>query len=94
MIVAYLDCELSFRRISSRVGRNQTIVMRIRHRWMQEGTTDRCGRSHRPQCTISREGRQIVRMTVTDRSVTLRTIAHHVASFSICAYHSKLFTAE
>ncbi|GFX40252.1 transposable element Tcb1 transposase [Trichonephila clavipes] len=29
--------------------------MRICDRWMQEGTTDRCGRSHPPQCTTSRE---------------------------------------
>ncbi|GFW90732.1 transposable element Tcb1 transposase [Trichonephila clavipes] len=47
---------------------------------MQEGTTDRRGRSHPPQCTISREDRQIVRMTVTDRSVTSRTIAQHIES--------------
>ncbi|GFW90723.1 transposable element Tcb1 transposase [Trichonephila clavipes] len=47
---------------------------------MQEGTTDRRGRSHPPQCTISREDRQIVRMAVTDRSVTSRTIAQHIKS--------------
>ncbi|GFW93896.1 uncharacterized protein TNCV_4221761 [Trichonephila clavipes] len=52
-IVAYRDCGLSFREIGSRVGRNQTTVMRICDRWMQEGTTDRCGRSHPPQYTIS-----------------------------------------
>ncbi|GFS73542.1 transposable element Tcb1 transposase [Trichonephila clavipes] len=45
-IVVYRDCGLSFREISSRVGRNQTTVMRICDRWMQEGTTDRRGRSH------------------------------------------------
>ncbi|GFV13763.1 transposable element Tcb1 transposase [Trichonephila clavipes] len=45
---------------------------------MQEGTTDRRGRSHSPQCTISREDRQIVRMTARDRSVTSRTIAQHI----------------
>ncbi|GFT26709.1 transposable element Tcb1 transposase [Trichonephila clavipes] len=58
--------------ISSRVGRNQTTVMRICDRWMQEGTTDRRGRSHPPQCTISRVDRQIVRMAVTNRSVPSR----------------------
>ncbi|GFX19816.1 transposable element Tcb1 transposase [Trichonephila clavipes] len=47
---------------------------------MQEGTTDQCGRSHQPQCTTSRENRQIVRMAVTDRSVTSRTIAQHIES--------------
>ncbi|GFT08665.1 transposable element Tc3 transposase [Trichonephila clavipes] len=42
--------------------RNQTTVMRICDRWMQEGTTDRRGRSHPSQYTTSREDRQIVRM--------------------------------
>ncbi|GFU25190.1 transposable element Tc1 transposase [Trichonephila clavipes] len=45
-----------------------------------EGTTDRRGRSHPPQCTISREDRQIVCKAVTDRSVTSRTIAQHIES--------------
>ncbi|GFW86406.1 transposable element Tcb1 transposase [Trichonephila clavipes] len=79
-IVAYRDCELSFTEIRSRVGRNQTTVMRICDRWMQEGTTDRRGRSHPPQCTTSREDRQHVRIAVTDRSVTSRTIAQHIES--------------
>ncbi|GFV26034.1 uncharacterized protein TNCV_2694001 [Trichonephila clavipes] len=35
-IVAYRDCRLYFREIGSRVGRNQTTVMRICDRWMQE----------------------------------------------------------
>ncbi|GFX99915.1 transposable element Tcb1 transposase [Trichonephila clavipes] len=59
--------------IGSRVGRNQKTVMRIFDRWMQEGTTDRHGRSHPPQSTSSCEDRQIERMAVTDRSVTSRT---------------------
>ncbi|GFY34215.1 uncharacterized protein TNCV_2505181 [Trichonephila clavipes] len=42
-IVAYRDCGLSFREIGSRVGRNQTTVMRICDRWIQEGMTDRRG---------------------------------------------------
>ncbi|GFT79703.1 transposable element Tcb1 transposase [Trichonephila clavipes] len=54
--------------------------MRICDRWMQKGTTDRRGRSHPPQCTTSREDRQIVRMAETDRSVTSRTVAHHIES--------------
>ncbi|GFW32083.1 transposable element Tcb1 transposase [Trichonephila clavipes] len=73
-IVAYRDCGLSFREIGSRVGRNQTTVMRICDRWMQKSTTDQRGRSHPPQYTTSRENRQIVCMTVTDRSVTSRTL--------------------
>ncbi|KFM62380.1 Transposable element Tcb1 transposase, partial [Stegodyphus mimosarum] len=79
-IVAYRECGLSFREIGSRVGRNQTTVMRICDRWMQEGTTDRCVRSHPPQCTTSCVDRNIVRMAVTDRSVTSRTIAQHIQS--------------
>ncbi|GFV99534.1 uncharacterized protein TNCV_5078981 [Trichonephila clavipes] len=35
-IVAYRDYGLSFREIGSRVGRNQTTVMRICDRWMPE----------------------------------------------------------
>ncbi|GFV50710.1 transposable element Tcb1 transposase [Trichonephila clavipes] len=79
-IVANRDCGLSFRGIDSHVGRNQTTVMRICDHWMQEGTTDRHGRSHPPQCTTSREDRQIVHMEVTDRSVTSRTVAQHIES--------------
>ncbi|GFW02488.1 transposable element Tcb1 transposase [Trichonephila clavipes] len=79
-IVAYRDCGLSFSEIGSRVGRNQINVMRIWDRWMQDGTTDRRGRSHPPQSPTSREGRQIVRMAVTDRSVTSRTVAQHIES--------------
>ncbi|GFS92460.1 transposable element Tc1 transposase [Trichonephila clavipes] len=48
----------------------------------QEGTTDRRGQSHPPQCTASREDRQIVRMAVTDRSVTSRTVAQHIESLT------------
>ncbi|GFU58541.1 transposable element Tcb1 transposase [Trichonephila clavipes] len=47
---------------------------------MQEGTMGRRGRSYPPQCTTSREDRQIVRMAVTDRSVTSQTVAHHIES--------------
>ncbi|GFV66100.1 transposable element Tcb1 transposase [Trichonephila clavipes] len=35
-IVAYRDCGLSFGEIGSRVGQNQTTVMWISDRWMQE----------------------------------------------------------
>ncbi|GFU51931.1 transposable element Tcb1 transposase [Trichonephila clavipes] len=79
-IVTYRDCRLSFREIGSHVGRNQTTVMWICGRWIQESTTDRRGRSHPPQSTTSCEDRQIVRITVTDRSVTSRTIAQHIES--------------
>ncbi|GFW24105.1 transposable element Tcb1 transposase [Trichonephila clavipes] len=49
-VVAYRGCGFSFRKIGSRVGRNQTTVMRICDRWMQEGTKDRRGQS---QCVTS-----------------------------------------
>ncbi|GFX16179.1 putative RNA-directed DNA polymerase from transposon BS [Trichonephila clavipes] len=45
--------------IGSLVGRNQITVMRICDRWMQEGTTDRRGQSHPPQCTTSLSERTI-----------------------------------
>ncbi|GFX93413.1 transposable element Tcb1 transposase [Trichonephila clavipes] len=79
-IVAYRDCGLTFSEIGSRVGRNQTTEMRICDSWMQEGTTDPYGLSHPPQCTTLREGRQIVRMEVMDRSVTSRTVGQHIES--------------
>ncbi|GFT08124.1 hypothetical protein TNCV_3301461 [Trichonephila clavipes] len=41
------------REITSRVGRNQTTVMRICDRLMKKGTTNRLGRSHPSQCTTS-----------------------------------------
>ncbi|GFX69916.1 transposable element Tcb1 transposase [Trichonephila clavipes] len=70
--------------IGSHVGRNQTTVMQICDRWMQEGTTDRRGRSHPPQCATSREDMQIVRMAVTDRSVPsaqhIESVTHHSVS--------------
>ncbi|GFW61153.1 transposable element Tcb1 transposase [Trichonephila clavipes] len=56
-IGAYRECGVTFREIGRRVGRNQTTLMRMCDRWMHEGTTDRRGRSHLPQCTTSREDR-------------------------------------
>ncbi|GFU62726.1 transposable element Tcb2 transposase [Trichonephila clavipes] len=56
---------------------------------------DRRGRSHPPQSTTSREDMQIVRMAVTDRSVTSRTVAQHIEtvthhSVSACAIRRRL----
>ncbi|GFX11968.1 transposable element Tcb1 transposase [Trichonephila clavipes] len=79
-IVAYRYCGLSFREIGSRVGRNQTTVMRICDCWMQEVATNRRGRSHPPQCTTSLEDRQIVRMAVTNHSVPSGNVAQHIES--------------
>ncbi|GFT22516.1 transposable element Tcb1 transposase [Trichonephila clavipes] len=47
---------------------------------MQEGMTDRRGRSHPAQSTTSLEDRQIVLMAVTDRSVTARAVAQPIES--------------
>ncbi|GFU72845.1 uncharacterized protein TNCV_2783101 [Trichonephila clavipes] len=50
-----------------------------------------------PQCTTSRDEQKIVRMAVTVRSVTSRTVAQHIESvthLSVCAYHSTPFTVE
>ncbi|GFV65311.1 transposable element Tc1 transposase [Trichonephila clavipes] len=80
---SYWDLE-----IGSCVGRNQTTVMRTCDRWMQEGTTGRRGRSYPPQCTTSSENRQIVRMAVTDRSVTSQTVAQPIE----CVTHHSLST--
>ncbi|GFV31399.1 hypothetical protein TNCV_4663991 [Trichonephila clavipes] len=63
--------------IGSPVGRNQTSVMRIWDHWMQEVTKDRRGRWHPPQCTTSREDRQIVHMAETD---PLSHITNHGAA--------------
>ncbi|GFX78966.1 transposable element Tcb1 transposase [Trichonephila clavipes] len=42
--------------------------------------TNRRGRSHLPQCSTSREDRQIVLMAMTDRSVKSRSVAQHIES--------------
>ncbi|GFY32981.1 transposable element Tcb1 transposase [Trichonephila clavipes] len=54
-------CGLSFRKIGSRVGRSQTTVMWICDRWLQEGTTERRGRSQPSPCTTSLSERTIRR---------------------------------
>ncbi|GFW71810.1 uncharacterized protein TNCV_4658581 [Trichonephila clavipes] len=82
-LFAYRHWGLHFREISCCVGRNQTTVMRICDRWMQEYTTERRGRSYPPQCTTSCEDKQIVRMAVTDQSVTSRTTAKHIESVTL-----------
>ncbi|GFV36436.1 transposable element Tcb1 transposase [Trichonephila clavipes] len=90
-IVAYRDCGLPFRQIESRVGRNQTTVEPICDCWMQEGTTDQRGRSHLPQCTTSREDKQIVRMAVMNLSVTSRTLAQHIETVTHHSMYERTF---
>ncbi|GFX82558.1 transposable element Tc1 transposase [Trichonephila clavipes] len=63
--------------------------MRICDRWMQEGTMDRRGRSHLPQCTTSCEDNQIVRMAVSDHSATSRTVVQQIESVT----HHSVFTS-
>ncbi|GFW29438.1 transposable element Tcb1 transposase [Trichonephila clavipes] len=57
-------------KIGSRVRRNQTTIMRICDHWMQEGTMDRRGRSHPPQCITSPQNFE----SVTHHSLSARTI--------------------
>ncbi|GFV39729.1 transposable element Tcb1 transposase [Trichonephila clavipes] len=52
--------------------------MRICHRWMQEETAHRRGRSHPPRCTTARDDRRIVRMAVMDHVAASRTIAQQI----------------
>ncbi|GFX04632.1 transposable element Tcb1 transposase [Trichonephila clavipes] len=61
--------------IGSRVGRNQTNVMRICDRWMQECTTDQRDRSHPPKCTTSLSSRIIRRRFTTEWSIRKTSIA-------------------
>ncbi|GFW74580.1 hypothetical protein TNCV_114311 [Trichonephila clavipes] len=49
----------------------------------REGTADQSDRSHPPQFPTSHEDRQIVRITVTDRLVTSRTIAQQIESVAL-----------
>ncbi|GFS54485.1 transposable element Tc1 transposase [Trichonephila clavipes] len=64
--------------------------MRICDRW-QEGTTDQRGQLHPPQCTTSRENRQIVCMAVKDHSVTSRTVAQHIESVTHYSVSARTF---
>ncbi|GFU07138.1 transposable element Tcb1 transposase [Trichonephila clavipes] len=59
---------------------SRQITGKLQHTLAEEGTTDRRGLSHPPQSTTSREDRQIVRMAVTDSSVTSRNIAQPIES--------------
>ncbi|GFT10742.1 transposable element Tcb1 transposase [Trichonephila clavipes] len=76
--LSWLTVVLFSWKIGSRVGLNQTTVIQICERWMKEGTMDRRGQSHPPQCTTSRKDKQIVRMAVASHSVTSRTIEQHM----------------
>ncbi|GFV33590.1 transposable element Tc1 transposase [Trichonephila clavipes] len=79
-IVANQDCGLSFREIGQRVRQNQATVLRICHRWMQEETTERRGRSHSLRCTTALDDRRIVRIAVMDRAATSRTVPQQIRS--------------
>ncbi|GFU96758.1 transposable element Tcb1 transposase [Trichonephila clavipes] len=66
------------REIDQRARRNQETVMRICHRWMQEETTDRRGRSHPHRCTTICNDRRIIPMPVMDSAATSRTKAQQI----------------
>ncbi|GFT50209.1 transposable element Tcb1 transposase [Trichonephila clavipes] len=70
------------------------ITRNLQHVLAEVGAKDRRGRSHPPQCIPSREDRQIVRMAVTNCSVTSRTVAqpiefvtHHSVSARTIRHH-------
>ncbi|GFU73056.1 uncharacterized protein TNCV_456301 [Trichonephila clavipes] len=73
-----MDCGLSLREIIQRVGRNQAIVMRIFHCWIQEVTMDQWGPSHPPRGTTPRDDWRIVCMVVMDRTAISRAIAQQI----------------
>ncbi|GFV57354.1 hypothetical protein TNCV_3285821 [Trichonephila clavipes] len=56
--------------------------MQICHRWMQEETRDRRGRTHSPRYTTARDDRWIVHMTVMDFAATSRTILQQIQSIT------------
>ncbi|GFV55486.1 HTH_38 domain-containing protein [Trichonephila clavipes] len=80
-IVAYPDCGLSFK-IGSRVGRNQSSLMRIcDHRWMRwVRWTDVVDRIHH-SAPLHEQANYA--LAVMDRSVTSRTVAQHIESVNI-----------
>ena len=81
-IVAYRDCGLSYRDIAARVGRDPMTVSRIWNRWVQEGNTERRAGSQRPRITSSRDDRHLIRMAVTDRAATSRSLSQQMGTFA------------
>ncbi|GFX90256.1 transposable element Tcb1 transposase [Trichonephila clavipes] len=78
-------CELFRKNRSTCWTKLSNSIMWICHRWRQEETMDRQGRSHPPHCTTARENKWIVLMGVIDRAVTFRNIAQQIQSV---AHHS------
>ncbi|GFU82142.1 transposable element Tcb1 transposase [Trichonephila clavipes] len=74
-IVTYRNCGLSFRQIGSRVGRNETTVMQMWDRWMQE--------------VASRTVAQHIE-SVTHQSVSARKIRCHLQQSGLSARRSLL----
>ncbi|GFW40778.1 HTH_Tnp_Tc3_2 domain-containing protein [Trichonephila clavipes] len=81
-IVAYHKCGLSYRSITSRVGRNPVTVSRIRNRGFKDGNMERCARSQRPPMTNSREDMHVTRMTLMDCLTTSRDLSQEMESFA------------
>ncbi|GFW84178.1 transposable element Tcb1 transposase [Trichonephila clavipes] len=76
------SCELWYKE-EKKKNRNNNTLKRHRSNFIERvyyNRRVRRGRSHPPQCTTSREYRQIVRMAVTDCSVTSRTVVQHIES--------------
>ncbi|GFW26190.1 transposable element Tcb1 transposase [Trichonephila clavipes] len=76
-----MPCERQFMKPPGRPQQNYFWVENLLHRFKNwRVRTDRRSQSHSFQCTTSREGKQILRMAVTDRSDTSRAIAQYIKS--------------
>ncbi|GFT50229.1 transposable element Tc1 transposase [Trichonephila clavipes] len=91
-IVAYRDCGLSFREISSRVGRNQTTVMRICDRWMQEMSA-RTIRRRLQQSGLSAK-RPLLALPVTQNHRRLRRQWCDERRLRVAEWNEVVFTDE
>ncbi|GFV52555.1 transposable element Tcb1 transposase [Trichonephila clavipes] len=60
--------------------------MWICDRWMQEGTMDRPGQSHPPQCTTSLEDRQIVQWSIRKTSIAWSTLGAELQRRLCCQW--------
>ncbi|GFY05015.1 transposable element Tcb1 transposase [Trichonephila clavipes] len=91
-IVAYRDCELSFREIGSRVGRNQTTVMPICDRWMQD-VSARTIRRRLQQSGLSAR-RPLIGLPLTQNHRRLRSQWYGERSMWAAELNEVVFTGE
>ncbi|GFT42112.1 transposable element Tcb1 transposase [Trichonephila clavipes] len=94
-IVAYRDSGLPSREICSRVGRNQTTVMRICDRWFMEGTMDRRARLNPPQYITSLEDRlPLLGLLLTQKHRRLRRQWCDERRIWVAEWNEVVFTDE